>query len=229
MELPNRASDVYRRRVDRERAHPRARGRGRGRSPVGLDRALLLFAGLFAVAICAYLAATYLIVEAGQRGDASSSGLPRPGHRRRIVAGLLAAVGLVVVRTQAPFLRAGMTARRLPSVALSAVGEQASLGAMVGGAYRTARVAAAVAVGAVLWGWRAAQWPYLVVPDLTAEAAAAPRDTVRLVAIGFTVGGALLMRSRLVLFLIFKTSGSAAEIRYMRCHRPIRPAAPASP
>ncbi|MGH2636188.1 MAG: cytochrome d ubiquinol oxidase subunit II [Actinomycetota bacterium] len=173
---------------------------------------LSLFAGLFAVAICAYLAATYLIVEAAARDDAE---LARDFRTRAIasgiVAGFLATAGLFVVRSEAPVLWEGMTERGLAFVVLSALGGLASLGAMVVGAHRTARAAAAVAVGAVLWGWGAAQWPYLVVPDVTAEAAAAPQDTVRIVAIGFTVGGLLLAPSLLLLFRVFKASGSDAE------------------
>ncbi|MEX2407457.1 MAG: cytochrome d ubiquinol oxidase subunit II [Actinomycetota bacterium] len=175
---------------------------------------LSLFAGLFAVAICAYLAATYLIVEAQVRGDPE---LARDFRTRAIgsgvAAGILAAVGLIVVRDQAPVLWQGMLERSIPFVALSAIGGLGSLLALRSGASRLARVAAAIAVGAVLWAWGAAQWPYLVVPDVTAEAAAAPEATVRIVAIGFTVGGALLAPSLLLLFRVFKTSGRAAETR----------------
>lgn len=183
-----------------------------GRVDAGLVSAwtspLSLFAGLFAVAICAYLASTFLVVEAVARGDAE---LERDYRTRAIaagiVAGLLAAAGLLLVRSEAPVLWDGMTERGLPLVALSAAGGIASIGAMSRGAYRIARAGAAVAVGAVLWGWGAAQWPYLIVPDVTAEAAAAPEDTVRLVAIGFTVGGLLLAPSLLVLFRVFKAYG----------------------
>jgi cytochrome d ubiquinol oxidase subunit II len=92
----------------------------------------------------------------------------------------------------------------LPFVVLSAIGGIASIAAMTASRYRWARASAAVAVGAVLWGWGAAQWPYLVVPDLTAESSAAPEATVRMVAIGFTIGGLLLAPSLLLLFRVFK-------------------------
>ncbi len=168
---------------------------------------LSMFAGLFAVAICAYLAATYLIVEATARGDAE---LERDFRARAIgagvVAGLLAAAGLVVVRSQAPVLWDGMIERGLPFVVLSAAGGVVSIGAIAARRSGWARAAAAVAVGSVLWAWGAAQWPYLVVPDVTAEASAAPADTVRIVAIGFTVGGLLLLPSLLLLFRLFKAS-----------------------
>jgi len=187
-----------------------------GRVHAGLVSAwtgpLSLFAGLFAVAICAYLAATYLVVEASSRHDAE---LARDFRGRAIgsglAAGALAAFGLVLVHAQAPALWHGMTERGLPFVAVSVVGGLASLGATRAGASRAARAAAAVAVAAVLWGWGAAQWPYLIVPDVTAHSAAAPEDTVRVVAAGFTLGGLLLLPSLLALFRVFKTAPPGAE------------------
>jgi cytochrome d ubiquinol oxidase subunit II len=173
---------------------------------------LSLFAGLFAVAICAYLAATYLTVEAVQRRDA---GLEWDFRNRAlgsgVVAGLFAAAGLVVVRAEAPILWAGMIDRGLPFVALSAVCGIASLSGIAVRAYRLARIAAAGAVAAVLWGWGAAQWPFLVVPDVTVDAAAAPEGTMRVVAVGFTIGGALLIPSLLLLFRVFKAAGTSAD------------------
>jgi cytochrome d ubiquinol oxidase subunit II len=175
---------------------------------------LSLFAGLFAVAICAYLAATYLTVEAVARG---APDLERDFRARAIgagiAAGVLAAVGLLVVRSEAPVLWHGMTERGLPFVALSALGGVGSLAAMATARDRLGRAAAAIAVGAVLWAWGAAQWPYLVVPDLTAETSAAPSDTVRIVAIGFTVGGVLLLPSLVLLFRVFKAASVAEAPR----------------
>jgi cytochrome d ubiquinol oxidase subunit II len=173
---------------------------------------LSLFAGLFALAICAYLAATYLVVEATARGDA---GLARDFRARAVgagvVAGGLAAAGLVVLRAQAPELWDGMTARGLPFVVASVAGGLLSLRAMRTGHFRAARAFSVLAVAAVLWGWGAAQWPYLIVPDVTVHSAAAPRETVRVVAIGFTLGGLLLVPALLALFRIFKTAPQGAE------------------
>ena len=50
--------------------------------------------------------------------------------------------------------------------------------------FRLARVAAAAQVSLILWGWALAQYPYLVPPDLTIRAAAAPRITLVLIALG---------------------------------------------
>jgi cytochrome bd ubiquinol oxidase subunit II len=172
---------------------------------------LSLFAGLFAVTICAYLAATYLTVEAVQRGEAA---LERDFRARALAsgvfAGILAAAGLVVVHSEAPLLWKGMRESGLAFALLSAVGGGGSLVFVWVRRYARARVAAAVAVASVLFGWGVAQWPYLIVPDVSVADAAAPRATLRIVVIGFAVGGAVLAPSLLLLFRIFKIEPSRA-------------------
>jgi cytochrome d ubiquinol oxidase subunit II len=170
---------------------------------------LSLVAGALMLAMCAYLAATYLTVEALSRDDRELEEL----FRRRavlagVVAGGLAALGLVVVRADAPVLWSGMLSDGWPFVLLSAAGGLGSLLAMLRRRYRVARLAAAVAVGSVLWGWGAAQWPYLIVPDVTVAEAAAPVAALRAVAIGFAIGGALLAPSLWFLLRVFKASRS---------------------
>jgi len=168
--------------------------------------------GALALAMCAYLAAVYLTVEAMERGDAE---LERMFRLRAIAAGLaagaLAAVGLVVMAADAPFLWDGMVQDGWPFVLLSALGGLGSLLAIVTRRYRAARVAAAIAVGSVIAGWGVAQWPYLIVPDLTAQEAAAPAASLRPMAVGLLVGSALLLPSLLLLFRVFKAARSVSK------------------
>jgi cytochrome bd ubiquinol oxidase subunit II len=166
---------------------------------------LSLFGGLFAVTICAYLAATYLTVEAVQRREEELEG----DFRGRalvagVVAGALAAAGLVLVRAQAPVLWEGMRDAGLLFAAVSAVAGLGSLFFVWSRRYRLARAGAVVAVASVLFGWGVAQWPYLIVPDVTVTDAAAPDATLRVVIIGFALGGAVLAPSLYLLFRIFK-------------------------
>jgi cytochrome bd ubiquinol oxidase subunit II len=166
---------------------------------------LSLFAGLFAVAICAYLAATYLTVEAVQRDERE---LERDFRGRALVtgviAGALAAIGLVLVRAEAPVLWEGMLDAGLAFAVVSALGGIVSLAAVWRRRYRVARAGAVVAVASVLFGWGVSQWPYLIVPDVTVADAAAPEATLRVVTIGFAIGGAVLVPSLYLLFRIFK-------------------------
>jgi cytochrome d ubiquinol oxidase subunit II len=167
---------------------------------------LSLFAGLFALTICAYLAATYLTVEAMQRGEHE---LERDFRGRALVAGaiagVLAAVGLVLVRGEAPVLWEGMRESGLLFAALSAIAGVGSLMSVWTRRYRLARAGAVAAVASVLFGWGVAQWPYLIVPDVTVTSAAAPDATLRVVVVGFAIGGAVLAPSLYLLFRIFKS------------------------
>src|SRR5207237_6214840 len=61
--------------------------------------------------------------------------------------------------------------------------------------FRIARVAAASQVALILWGWGFAQYPYLLPPDLTIAAAAAPRVTLELVLAAVAAGAVVLFPS----------------------------------
>ena len=164
-------------------------------------------AGALSLAMCAYLAATYLTVEALQRGDDE---LGRHFRRRALGAGLvtgaLAAAGLIVMRADAPILWHGMRQDGRPFVALSAAAGIIALWATFKGRERIARAGAAVAVASVIAGWGVAQWPYLIVPDIVASDAAAPTSSLGPIVLGFAIGGALVVPSLLLLFRLFKAS-----------------------
>ena len=187
-----------------------------GRVEAGLWSAwtgpLSIVAGALALAMCAYLAAVYLTVEAGARGDLElAARFRRRAAASAIVSGGLAAAGLVVVALDAPELWAGMREDGWPLVLLSALGGVGSLLLILRRRDRAARVAAAVAVGSVVAGWGVAQWPYLIAPDLTAQDVAAPLSALRPIAVGLAVGGALLLPSLLLLFRVFKAARSVSK------------------
>jgi cytochrome d ubiquinol oxidase subunit II len=162
---------------------------------------------LLALSTCAYLAAVYLTVEAVQHGDPE---LERRFRRRALGAGLTAGAragaGLLVLRADAPLLWHGMLEDGWPFVVSSAIAGAVALGATYRGEERVARAAAAIAVASVIAGWGVAQWPYLIVPDLTAAEAAAPTSSLGPIVIGLVVGAALVAPSLLLLFRVFKAS-----------------------
>ena len=122
--------------------------------------------------------------------------------------GLLSWVGLGVVATDAPALWEGFRARAVPLVFLSALGGVGSLGALAARRYLLATGAAALALGAVVWGWAAAQYPFLIPPAVTIEAATAP-DSVLWPTIWIVAAGSVLLVPALgYLFWLFKTSES---------------------
>jgi cytochrome d ubiquinol oxidase subunit II len=176
--------------------------------------------GALTLAMCAYLAAAYLTVEAEERGDAELSELFRVrAVVAGVVAGVLAGVGLLVVRADAPLLWRGMTSDAWPLVALSGLGGVAAIALTARRKARAARLAAVLAVGAVVAGWGIAQWPYLIVPDVTAADAAAPLAALRSITIGYLIGGALLAPSLYALFRVFKSSRVTPEARSLQAAR----------
>jgi cytochrome bd ubiquinol oxidase subunit II len=161
---------------------------------------------VLALAVCAYLAATYLTIEATASGDRRAA----EAFRGRalisgVAAGVCAAAGLIVARSEARVLWHGMLHRGLPFVVLSGIGGVTALAATAARRYQLARTASAAAVAAVLAGWGAAQWPLLIVPDLTVKDAAAPEATLHAVFTGLLIGGMLLVPSLMLLFRVFKS------------------------
>jgi cytochrome d ubiquinol oxidase subunit II len=161
-----------------------------------------LACGALALAVCAYLAAVYLTLE--------TEGELRGDFRRRalgcwLVAGAISILTLALAYANAPRLWEGLVTPRAAPVLVSALVLAAISGrALFGGRYQVARVVAAAQVVVLLAGWALAQWPYLIYPDLTLHAAAAPDPTLRLILIFLPPGLALVLPSLWLLFAVFK-------------------------
>jgi cytochrome bd ubiquinol oxidase subunit II len=161
-----------------------------------------LLTGVLAVVACSYLAATYLC------GDAVREGADAEWFRRRsIVVGLgtgaVSLAGLPVVAHYAPGLYDGLTGPGLPLVAGSVAAGAASLLLVLTRRYLLARLAAGLAVAALLWGWALAQYPVLL-PGLDLGAAQAPDTTLSATLITSAIGLALLIPSMGWLFRLFQ-------------------------
>ncbi len=150
-----------------------------------------MLGGCLAVAVCAYLAAVFLVDEARRR---HADDLVRMFRRRAIgagmAAGVVALVGIWVLRDDSPRLFGHLTDRALPLVVLSGVFGLAALVVLFRGSPRGARALAAGAVAAVVGGWGVAQYPNLLGTRVSLEAAAAPDATLGAV-LGVAVAAAL--------------------------------------
>jgi len=156
--------------------------------------------GALAIATSAYLAAVYLCDDAQRRGEHA---LVAPYRRRALgagtVAGLLAVAGLGVLQRDAhPLYRELIAGPGLPAVIVSGAAGVSALGLVLRRRFQLARLAAALAVAAIVAGWALAQQPQLL-PGLTVDQAAAPRDTLIAVIIAVTGGGIVVIPSLLVL------------------------------
>jgi cytochrome d ubiquinol oxidase subunit II len=158
--------------------------------------------GALALVLCAYLAAVYLTNE-------TSGELQRDFRRRALLAGTgvvgLAALTLPLLYWEAPHLWRGLSAARAAPVVAGGVAAALISGwALWRCHFRLARAAAIVQVALLVLGWGIAHNPYLIYPDLTLHAAAAPPDTLRFVLYSFAAGMVLLLPSLWLLFRVFK-------------------------
>ena len=160
--------------------------------------------GLYALALFAFLAAVYLANETDDRA------LQNDFRKRAILSGaavgVLAAVCFTLSRTSATVIARGLTDHPItwPLHVLTGASALTAFYALHRRRFALARLAAAAQTTMILLGWTASQYPYLIVPDVSLEAAAGnPRTRLYLV-IALAAGSLLLFPSLYVLFRIFK-------------------------
>jgi len=148
--------------------------------------------GVLAVCLDAYLAAVFLVRDAGRISDESMVAYFR---KRAIgaagVAGVAALAGLYVMSNDATYVFDGLKSRGLPLVILSAASGVGALVMLTRRLRVGARVLAVAAVGSLVLAWGVAQWEYLLPESLTVSAAAAPSGTI--VAVLVATGLAVLL------------------------------------
>jgi cytochrome d ubiquinol oxidase subunit II len=163
-----------------------------------------VFIGALAVVSCAYLAAVYMAADAHRHGDHD---LVEAMRLRALIAGVVAGAvaigGIFVLREDARALYDGLTSDGLSLIVLSAIGGVATLALVWWRSFGYARVTAALAVAAVIWGWIIAQRPELLPGAITIEDAAAPQPTLVAVLVTFLIGALLLVPSLIYLFRLF--------------------------
>jgi len=154
--------------------------------------ALVAGFGVLFLATSSHVAAVFLVAEARRAGDGE---LERYFRRRAIASGaacgLLAFAGLLVLHRDARLLYDGLTSGAgLVLVIVSAICGIATIALLLSG--RPApRLIGVGAVAAIVWGWGAAQQPYLLPPTLKINAAAASGPV--LTALFVVFGAALLL------------------------------------
>jgi len=162
-----------------------------------------LAVGVFALLLFAFLAAVYLTAETREP-------LLQEDFRRRALGSGVAVFGaalgvLVLAHGGAPRVWVGLTTSSyaLALHAATAVVAVLAFGLLLTRRFAWARVAAAGQVGLIVAGWAASQYPYLVVPDLTLQSAAASPITQRALLVALAVGATLIFPSLLLLLRVF--------------------------
>jgi len=166
-----------------------------------------ILGGVLAVTVCAYLAAVYLVHDAGRLDQRD---MVRYFAARAtcaaVVAGVVAFAGVFVLYADASYLFHGLTSRALPLVIVSALCGLGSLWMLARGAYRFARPLAIGAVAAVVVGWGVAQWPYVLPETLKVAQAAAPTATLASVLVVFAAAAVLILPSLGLLYVLDQRS-----------------------
>lgn len=149
-----------------------------------------ILGGVLAVVTCTFLAGTLLAAEAESLGKAT---LAEQLRARSLVgggvAGVVVAVGIVVLAADAPELVDGLLGRALPVVAIATLAGSAAMWLLWRRRLRPARLAAGVAVASVVAGWGIAQYPWLLVDEVTIEDGAGAQATL----IGLLVAAGLAL------------------------------------
>lgn len=170
-----------------------------------------LAAGVFVLAVFAFLAAIYLTLEA------TDEALRRDFRRRFFHAAgavaLTATLTAIIAALRAPDFAADLFASPWspPVVGGAIAGWLTALICAAREHDRAARAAAIFTVALIAIGWGAAHEPLLIAPDLTIHNAAAPRATLRALVPVIIVGAVVLVPSLWWLMRVFKsTRGSRA-------------------
>jgi cytochrome bd ubiquinol oxidase subunit II len=167
--------------------------------------------GALAVASAAYTAGVFLSGDAARRGHGDLAERFRlRALAAGVVAGAVAAAGLVVLRFDAHRLFTRLVSGPgLPALAVSLLAGIGTLTLVWRRRYEPARYTAAVAVGATIAGWALAQNP-LFLEGLTVRQAAAGHDTQVAVVVAVIAGGVILFPSLALLFRL-TLAGRLAE------------------
>jgi cytochrome d ubiquinol oxidase subunit II len=162
--------------------------------------------GVLAVAFSAYLAAVYLAADSRRLGESDLEEYFRVrAVACGVLAGALAIAGLFVIHSDARPLYDGLIeGDGLAAVIVSALAGVVTLVLVLRRRYELARYCASLAVATVVVGWALAQQP-TILPGLTVDQAAAPRETLIAVIIAVLAGAVILFPSLALLFSLVLT------------------------
>jgi cytochrome d ubiquinol oxidase subunit II len=135
-----------------------------------------LLGGALAVGTCAFLAGVFLTADAARGGHPELAATLRVRTLGvGIATGLVVFAALVPIQHDAPTRAAGLEGRAAPLIVASAVAGMATLTLLLLRRYAVARLTALLAVATVVFGWGVAQYPWLLVDEVSiADAAGAP-------------------------------------------------------
>lgn len=163
-----------------------------------------MLGGVLAVVVCAYLAAVLVSRDAARSGLMDLAAYFRARALvSGVVAGIVAFVGVIVIKADAPLLFDGLSRPYgIAIVGASGLVGVASLGAIAFRRRRTSRLTAVFATVMILSGWAAGQHPWLLPGYLTIEEGAASDAVMIALLISFVVASAIAVPALIWLFAL---------------------------
>jgi cytochrome d ubiquinol oxidase subunit II len=158
--------------------------------------------GIFALVLFSFLAAVYLTVSAG------SDAVVEAMRTRALVSGVATgalALTVFLLAGSAPHVRSALTqsAWAWPLHVFTGAAAISALWLLWRRRFWAARVAAALQVTGILWGWALAQYPYLVRPDIRFDRAGAPSNVMVVFLWILGAGAVVLIPSLAYLYRLF--------------------------
>jgi cytochrome d ubiquinol oxidase subunit II len=165
---------------------------------------LPLTTGVLFVLVAAYTAAIFLVRDSGAAGE---GGLRDYFERRALVAavtaGAAAIVGVVALHADGRYVYDGLTSwPGIALVILSGICGLAALGLLVSGRNFGLRAAAVGAGTAVIWGYFAAAFPYILPTSLSISGAAGASATLTAVIVVFIAAALTVIPSLILLYVL---------------------------
>jgi cytochrome d ubiquinol oxidase subunit II len=172
-----------------------------------------LFGGLIAVGTCAFLAGVFLTADAQRGGDADLAARLRTRTLGVGVAtGAMVFVALLPITQDAPTLSDGLLGRAAPLVVVSGLAGAATLVLLWRHRFAVARLTAVAAVAAVVLGWGVAQYPWMLVDEITVRDAAGAPATLTGLLVVVALAGAVVLPPLVYLFRLTQSEQwSAAD------------------
>lgn len=166
---------------------------------------LSIFCAFFGVGVCAYISSVFLTREANVLKDVE---LVKTWRRRSIATGIwmgiLATAGIVIVATSDQELWEGFKVRSMPIVGASIVTGVFSLAALFRRWFNAAVIGAALTVTTVIWGGAIAQYPYLILPNVSFSSSKAPDSVLTAIVITVIIGAIVVIPAFVYLLYLFK-------------------------
>lgn len=160
-----------------------------------------ILGGILATGTTAFLAAVFLTEEAERLGDVElTEDLRAKSLISGSVTGLISIGGIFVLASDAPTLFDGLTGRGGPEIIVAAIAGSFTMVMLAQGYTRRARFSAVIAVATVIIGWGFAQYPWLLVDNVTIADGAGHPATLTALLVAAAIATVLVVPALVLLF-----------------------------